>query len=217
MQMRVKSQRGRKLGQEEGKPTETSKMATESSSKSVGSKGEVELSMQSGDLTLKQLKNKSQIGTGMSSTTEKAQSNGTVPQNKEIERQQQNQASTIWKGIMQTASDRSPMESSGGKHSWEEEVEEDIASSDKPKSIWDNFDIAKLANAGYKLDFVPPTKKGDIIEIKLEDIESEIMYWVNVVVCYVLGAHPPFQVIKGYIKRFWGKHRIDKVAMLKMG
>ena len=100
----------------------------------------------------------------MPSRTKMTQSNGTVPQNKEIERQQQNQASTIWKGIMQTASDRSPMESSGGKHSWEEEVEEDIASSDKPKSIWDNFDISKLANAGYNLDFVPTTKKGILLK-----------------------------------------------------
>ncbi|KAH0682965.1 hypothetical protein KY290_021555 [Solanum tuberosum] len=204
LQMKVNSQRGRKPSEGEGKTTETSKMETESSIKSVGSKGVVELSMQSGDLTSKQLKNKAPIGTGMPSTTEKTQSNGTVPCNKDMVRQQQNQASNIWKGIMQTTGDRSPMESSGSKQSWADEVEEEIASSSKHKSIWDNFDIAKLSNAGYKLDFVPPTKKGDIVEIELEDIESEIMYWGNAVVCYVLGAHPPFQVIQGYIQRLWG-------------
>ena len=70
----------------------------------------------------------------------------------------------MWKEIMQTTSDRISMELSGSKHSWAYEVEEDIASSSKPKSIWDNFDISKLANAGYNLDFVPTTKKGILLK-----------------------------------------------------
>lgn len=40
--------------------------------------------------------------------------------------------------------------------------------------------------------------KGDspVCAMELEDISSEIAYWKNSVVCYVLGAHPPFLGIK---------------------
>ncbi|KAH0748715.1 hypothetical protein KY290_027947 [Solanum tuberosum] len=55
------------------------------------------------------------------------------------------------------------------------------------------------------------------MEIELEDIKSEIKFGGNVAVCYVLGAHPHFQVVKGFIQRLWGKYGIDKVYMLKNG
>ncbi|KAH0639665.1 hypothetical protein KY285_036251 [Solanum tuberosum] len=54
-----------------------------------------------------------------------------------------------------------------------------------------------------------------VCEIDLEDITSEIDYWKNAVVCYVLGAHPPFAVLNGYIQRQWGKFGINNVSMLK--
>ncbi|KAH0754209.1 hypothetical protein KY290_024479 [Solanum tuberosum] len=56
-----------------------------------------------------------------------------------------------------------------------------------------------------------------VIEIELEDISSEIAYWKNAVVCYVLGVHPPFEVLKGFIHKLWSKLGINKVAMLKNG
>ncbi|KAG5594951.1 hypothetical protein H5410_036183 [Solanum commersonii] len=40
---------------------------------------------------------------------------------------------------------------------------------------------------------------------------------INVVVCYVLGAHLLFTVINGYIQRIWAKYGLNKVAMLKNG
>lgn len=81
----------------------------------------------------------------------------------------------------------------------------------------DNFDINKVLNAGFKLD--PPTLHGEssIIEIELEEIEYEIIYWKSTVVCYVLGAHPPFKVLKGFLQRLWAKHGINKIVMLKNG
>lgn len=51
----------------------------------------------------------------------------------------------------------------------------------------------------------------------MEDIRSEIDYWGNAAVCYVLGAHPPIKVIQGYVQRLWGKHGIDKISMIKNG
>lgn len=47
----------------------------------------------------------------------------------------------------------------------------------------------------------------------MEDTNSEIEYWKNSIVYYVLGAHPPFTVLKGYIQRMWGKHGINKTVM----
>lgn len=46
-------------------------------------------------------------------------------------------------------------------------------------SIWEKFDVSKLSNVGFKLDFISPLdcngeKNGCI---KLEDIQSEIEFW----------------------------------------
>lgn len=43
-------------------------------------------------------------------------------------------------------------------------------------SIWDNFDITKLSNAGLKLEFVSPITKGEnkVCEIEVEDISTEL-------------------------------------------
>ncbi|KAH0706234.1 hypothetical protein KY285_010732 [Solanum tuberosum] len=71
------------------------------------------------------------------------------------------------------------MESSNNKKSWADEVEDEANALVKKKSIWDDFYIAKLANAGYKLEYVTPTKKGEIVEIEMEDIRSEITYWAT--------------------------------------
>ncbi|KAK6786706.1 hypothetical protein RDI58_015231 [Solanum bulbocastanum] len=72
---------------------------------------------------------------------------------------------------------------------------------------------------GYKLEYVPLSKQGEkhVVEIELDDIRYEIKFWGNVVVCYVLGAHPPFQVVKGFTQRLWGKYGIDKLFMLQNG
>ncbi|XP_060211616.1 uncharacterized protein LOC132639151 [Lycium barbarum] len=69
------------------------------------------------------------------------------------------------------------------------------------------------------LDYIRPASEGNqlIVEIEEDDITSELEYWKNAVVCYVIGAHPPFSVLNGYIQRQWGKWGINKIAMLKNG
>ncbi|KAH0706236.1 hypothetical protein KY289_011312 [Solanum tuberosum] len=64
------------------------------------------------------------------------------------------------------------IESGNNKKSWADEVEDEANELGKKKSIWDDFDIAKLANAGYKLEYVTRTKKGEIVEIEMEDIRK---------------------------------------------
>ncbi|KAK4365148.1 hypothetical protein RND71_016506 [Anisodus tanguticus] len=94
------------------------------------------------------------------------------------------------------------MKASGSlsKMSWADEAEgkpEEV----KKTSVWDNFDIAKIATAGFKLDYVSPDIHGEtpICEIEHDDINTELMYWKNAIVCYVLGACPFFSMPNGHI------------------
>ncbi|XP_060202744.1 uncharacterized protein LOC132631162 [Lycium barbarum] len=130
------------------------------------------------------------------------------------------QAVQQWNDAMQTSVNseiKSPNDS--GKKSWADVVEEEVVSPVKRSSIWDNFDITNVTNAGYKLEYIAPDMEGEspMTEINSNDISSEIEYWKSAVVCYVLGAHPPFEVIQGFIHRLWAKHGLNKIAMLKNG
>lgn len=55
------------------------------------------------------------------------------------------------------------------------------------------------------------------VKITFEDIKGEVEFWVNTVVCHVLGANPPLHVMEGFIKRVWGKYGIDRVALIGKG
>lgn len=97
-----------------------------------------------------------------------------------------------------------------GVKSWDFQVEAEIPIS--KASIWDKFDISKVLNAGFKLDYVAPEMQGEtpITVIELGDTESKIIYWKTGVACYVLGAHLSFDVVNGYIWRIWSKHGLIK-------
>lgn len=111
-----------------------------------------------------------------------------------------------WRKLIQTPR-------SGSEFSWVDEAEllEDTSGknskttrkSREKRFVSDNFDISKIANIGFKLKFVIPNykRKQLICEIDEEDISFEIAYWKHSMVCYILGAHPPFSVLNGYIQR----------------
>lgn len=112
------------------------------------------------------------------------------------------------------------------RSSWAKKVDQELSSKGtdrgkesqhKVKSILDNFDISKIANAEFKLEYVNPECYNNqmIGEIYLGDISSKIECWQTAVVCYVLGAHPTFAVMNGFIQQMWGKYEINKVAMMK--
>lgn len=56
-----------------------------------------------------------------------------------------------------------------------------------------------------------------IVKIDLNDIQEEIDFWNSSIVCYILGANPPIQVMEGFIRRIWRNYSIDKVVMVKKG
>ncbi|KAH0667947.1 hypothetical protein KY285_029153 [Solanum tuberosum] len=94
--------------------------------------------------------------------------------NQETLKQQQAKVLEFWNEIVQTSWGGSQVESSCSNQSWAVEVEEEVASQGKKKLIWKEFDRAKLTNARYKLEYVPPSKQGK----------------KQVVECHVPSLHP---------------------------
>lgn len=56
-----------------------------------------------------------------------------------------------------------------------------------------------------------------LVMIDSDDIQEEVEYWSSAVVCYVLGANPPFKVMDGFFRRIWGNLGIEKTAMVGKG
>lgn len=128
-------------------------------------------------------------------TTKKEEINGTVREKLNEtgqcskvpeKKKKQIEAAAIWNDVV-TRSTSMLLKASSGKKSWADEVEEEAEMQNKKRSIWDEFNISKLANAWYKLEYVALTKAGDeqIAEIGMEDFQSEVDYWGNALICYV--------------------------------
>ncbi|KAJ8419347.1 LOW QUALITY PROTEIN: hypothetical protein Cgig2_025466 [Carnegiea gigantea] len=56
-----------------------------------------------------------------------------------------------------------------------------------------------------------------IAKIEREDVEAKINYWQSAVLCSVLGANPPYEIMQGFIKRIWGAFEIDKILQIRKG
>ena len=67
---------------------------------------------------------------------------------------------------------------------------------------------------GTTLEFIPVLVLNGVKceKVDVEDIEDEITYWQNAVICYLLGASPPISIIEGFIKRIWRDYAITKVV-----
>lgn len=72
----------------------------------------------------------------------------------------------------------------------------------------DGMDLSNGGNQGEN--------RGNI-KITFEGIKMEVDYWTNAVICHVLGANPPLQIMEGFIKRVWGRLGIDRIALLYKG
>ncbi|KAJ8421816.1 hypothetical protein Cgig2_023809 [Carnegiea gigantea] len=79
--------------------------------------------------------------------------------------------------------------------------------------------IASPYDSGTSLKFIPASiVNGEkIAKIEIDDVVSVVAYWQNAVLCLVLGAYPPFNVVDGFIRRIWKQYVINKVIMVRKG
>ncbi|KAJ8441600.1 hypothetical protein Cgig2_023753 [Carnegiea gigantea] len=74
---------------------------------------------------------------------------------------------------------------------------------------------------GTALKYVPiPEINGQTCaKIEKQDIQSEVYFWSIAVICGVMGANPPVEVIEGYVHRIWASKDMDKdkMAVLQKG
>ena len=54
-------------------------------------------------------------------------------------------------------------------------------------------------------------------KLEIEDVAPEVEYWKNAVICSVLGANPPYEVVKGYIKCIRVAYDIDQIVQVIKG
>ena len=46
-------------------------------------------------------------------------------------------------------------------------------------------------------------------KVDFDDVKDEINYWQQAVLCFVLGANPPFAVVQGFIQKKWFAYELD--------
>ncbi|KAJ8429249.1 hypothetical protein Cgig2_026285 [Carnegiea gigantea] len=94
----------------------------------------------------------------------------------------------------------------------------------KPLNLKTRFHQFPLTNSGKpdegtSLFFIaaPIINGKKCPELEPEDVASEVDHWQSAVLCMVLGANPPLEVIDGFIRRIWGNYWIDKVSLVRPG
>ena len=72
---------------------------------------------------------------------------------------------------------------------------------------------------GTELRFISATTINGIrcAILEKDDVVTEIQYWKQSVLCTMLGANPPFEVMQGFIKRIWSTLDIDKIVQVRKG
>ncbi|KAH0722927.1 hypothetical protein KY289_005971 [Solanum tuberosum] len=171
--MKRNAQKGRKLSLMEATNVELGQQSKGSSVKVGGTQGTVNLKNKRVDLSQEHEEFTAEIEIGEPTDAIPSIVNGIVVGVTEAIRKQQFEAQIIWKEL-QTPPSASQLGS---------EVEEEVNSKTQKRPISDDFHIAKLSNAGYKLEYVAPLKLGELqmVEIEIEDIKTEIVFWSKVV------------------------------------
>ncbi|KAJ8423094.1 hypothetical protein Cgig2_023476 [Carnegiea gigantea] len=69
------------------------------------------------------------------------------------------------------------------------------------------------------LKFIPALIINGVKCAKIEKTNTapEINYWQSAVLCTVLGANPPLEIIEGFVRRIWAAYEIDKVCRVRAG
>ncbi|XP_074265051.1 uncharacterized protein LOC141587467 [Silene latifolia] len=57
----------------------------------------------------------------------------------------------------------------------------------------------------------------ELLQFTHEDIKTEVEFWSHFVMCYILGANPPWKLVEDYIYNVWGRFRVERVSFLDNG
>ncbi|XP_074297634.1 uncharacterized protein LOC141628380 [Silene latifolia] len=99
-----------------------------------------------------------------------------------------------------------------------DEEEEEYDDDDDIVNEEDEEVVQETAEQGNpNIEDEPKTETDDILQIQLEDVEEDIEFWNQAVVCFILGANPPWEVVEGFIRRIWTKYNIDKISFMPNG
>ncbi|XP_056695788.1 uncharacterized protein [Spinacia oleracea] len=95
---------------------------------------------------------------------------------------------------------------------------DDYSDDDSINTVIDNDVVNNVESMDVNdVDPIIETESNNPVEIELEDIQEEVEFWMSAVVCYVVGANPPINVMEGFIRRIWKHLNVDKVVMVKRG
>ncbi|KAJ8443420.1 hypothetical protein Cgig2_024197 [Carnegiea gigantea] len=74
-------------------------------------------------------------------------------------------------------------------------------------------------NESTSLKFIPSLVVNGVkcARIEATDVMPEIEYWKSAILCSVLGANPPLEVIKGFTRCIWKIYDINKICMARKG
>ncbi|XP_074299071.1 uncharacterized protein LOC141630094 [Silene latifolia] len=78
-----------------------------------------------------------------------------------------------------------------------------------------------LRHGGKDIPVMPTIHKEEVPEELLEfthdDIKTEVEIWSHSVMCYILGANPPWAMVQDYIYNVWVRFGVERVSFLDNG
>ncbi|RAL47695.1 hypothetical protein DM860_012320 [Cuscuta australis] len=79
--------------------------------------------------------------------------------------------------------------------------------------------VEGVATSQVNLSFIPAdVVNGQLVAtLTVDDVIEGCGEWDKALLCCVLGANPPVDVIKGFVNRIWREYRIEDVSFLKEG
>ncbi|KAJ8423024.1 hypothetical protein Cgig2_028227 [Carnegiea gigantea] len=94
-----------------------------------------------------------------------------------------------------------------------------IEANSPPQSPMRSYAAMADPDEGTSLSFVQSQWINGVKCARIEpvDVISEIKYWNSSVLCSVLGANPPLEVMEGFIQRIWKSFAINKICLVKKG
>ncbi|XP_074289017.1 uncharacterized protein LOC141614161 [Silene latifolia] len=66
------------------------------------------------------------------------------------------------------------------------------------------------------LDTIAEEPEG-MLQFTKEDVKVEMDFWKHSVVCFILGANPPWDVVEDFIHHLWADYGVERVSFLPSG